>query len=59
LSREQDVKKTEREVEAKRRMSELRPEKAPYQPPRIVKKRSVARASLQTGSGATPGGVLG
>jgi hypothetical protein len=30
-----------------------------YQPPRIVKKRAVSRATLFTGSGPTSGGVIG
>ncbi len=36
-----------------------KPEKKPYVPPRVEKKRSVARATLTTGSGATSVGVLG
>jgi hypothetical protein len=30
-----------------------------YQPPRIVKKRAVSRATLFTGSGPDAGGVVG
>ena len=30
-----------------------------YQPPRIVKKRAVSRATLFTGSGPDSGGVIG
>ncbi len=30
-----------------------------YQPPRIVKKRAVSRATLFTGSGPDGGGVIG
>lgn len=30
-----------------------------YQPPRIVKKRSVSRATLFTGTGPDSGGVVG
>jgi hypothetical protein len=30
----------------------------PYQPPRIVKKRAVSRATLFTGSGPDSGGVI-
>jgi hypothetical protein len=32
---------------------------ARYQPPRIVKKRAVSRATLFTGSGPDTGGVIG
>jgi hypothetical protein len=31
----------------------------PYQPPRVVKKRAVSRATLFTGSGPNSGGVIG
>jgi hypothetical protein len=53
------VKATEREVEEKLPAREKRPERAPYAPPRIVKKRAVSRATLFTGSGPDSGGVVG
>jgi hypothetical protein len=34
-------------------------ERPSYQPPRIVKKRAVSRATLFTGGGADSGGVIG
>lgn len=33
--------------------------RAPYQPPRIVKKRAVSRATLFTGTGPDTGGIFG
>ncbi len=30
----------------------------PYEPPRVVKKRSVARATLATGTGPLAGGLM-
>ncbi len=39
---------------------DARVERPPYQPPRIVKKRSVSRVTLQfTGGSGEPGGMVG
>lgn len=38
---------------------EAKQERAAYQPPRIVKKRAVSRATLFTGTGPDSGGVVG
>jgi hypothetical protein len=38
---------------------DARKERAAYQPPRIVKKRAVSRATLFTGTGPDSGGVVG
>jgi len=35
----------------------VRPERPRYEPPRVVKKRSVSRATLFTGGGPDAGGV--
>lgn len=35
------------------------PQRRPYVPPRLVKKRAVSRATLFTGSGPDAGGVVG
>ena len=53
------MKKTESGIEGKPPAREPRPERAPYQPPRIAKKRPVSRATLFTGSGPDTGGVVG
>lgn len=47
------MRKTDQKVEAKA------PERAPHQPPRIVKKDAVSQATLFTGSGPDSGGVVG
>jgi hypothetical protein len=55
-----DMKKTEQEVEAKALERDERPQLRSYQPPRIAKKRAVSRATLFTGCGPdTGGGVIG
>ena len=46
-------------VEAKAPEVEAQKFRSPYQPPRIVKKRAVSRATLFTGSGPSSGGVIG
>jgi hypothetical protein len=38
---------------------DARVERPPYQPPRIVKKRAVSRATLFTGTGPDSGGTVG
>ncbi len=53
------MKKTEQKVEAKAPERSERPGRRSYQPPRIVKKRAVSRATLFTGSGPDGGGVIG
>ncbi len=53
------MKKTEQKVEAKAPERDERPVRRSYQPPRIVKKRAVSRATLFTGSGPNTGGVIG
>jgi hypothetical protein len=53
------MKKMERTVEAKAPERDTRPERRTYQPPRIVKKRAVSRATLFSGCGPDSGGVTG
>jgi hypothetical protein len=53
------VKKTGREVEGKVPVAEPRPRPAAYKPPRIVKKRSVSKATLFTGGGPSSGSIAG
>ncbi len=52
------MKKTDQTVESKAPDRDERPERRNYQPPRIVKKRAVSRATLFTGSGPDTGGVV-
>ncbi len=49
------MKKTDQKIVAK---AQERPERRPYEPPRIAKKRAVSRATLFTGSGPSSGGVI-
>lgn len=44
---------------ASRSEEKRRADRATYQPPRIVKKRAVSRATLLTGSGPDAGGIVG
>jgi hypothetical protein len=53
------MKKTEQTVEAKAPERAESPERRTYQPPRIVKKRAVSRATLFSGCGPDSGGVIG
>ena len=53
--RNEDMKKTDQKIVAK---AQERPERRPYEPPRIAKKRAVSRATLFTGSGPSSGGVI-
>jgi hypothetical protein len=53
------MKKTQQKVEAKAPERDERPERRGYQPPRIVKKRAVSRATLFTGGGADGSGLTG
>ena len=53
------MKTGEPKVEAKAPERDEGPERRDYQPPRIVKKRAVSRATLFTGSGPEGGGVIG
>jgi hypothetical protein len=57
-TRDDDMKKAEQKVEAKALERDERPQRRTYQPPRIVKKRAVSRATLFTGSGPDSGGVV-
>jgi hypothetical protein len=57
--RNEDMKKTDQTVEAKVPERDERPERRNYQPPRIVKKRAVSRATLFSGCGPDSGGVIG
>jgi hypothetical protein len=50
--------KKDPKVDAVSAEREERSRRAPYQPPRIVKKRAVSRATLFTGSGPDSGGVV-
>ena len=52
------MKKVDEKVEAKAPVRDETPERRTYQPPRIVKKRAVSRATLFTGSGPDSGGVI-
>lgn len=47
------------EVSQKNPERDAKPPRSPYQPPRIVKKRAVSKATLFTGSGPDGGGVIG
>jgi len=53
------MKKKHPKVEAKSPERDARSKRAPYQPPRIVKKRAVSRATLFTGCGPDSNGVVG
>ena len=54
------MKKSDPKVEAKApERDAVRKSRSPYQPPRIVKKRAVSKATLFTGSGPSSGGVIG
>jgi hypothetical protein len=50
--------KKDTKVDAVSAERDERPERPPYQPPRIAKKRAVSRATLFTGSGPDSGGVV-
>ena len=52
------MKNVAQEVEATAPARDEGPERRSYQPPRIVKKRAVSRATLFTGSGPDSGGVV-
>jgi hypothetical protein len=52
------MKKSGQEIEAKAPVRDERPQRPSYQPPRIVKRRAVSRATLFTGSGPDSGGVI-
>jgi hypothetical protein len=52
------MNKVDEKVEAKAPERDERPQLRSYQPPRIVKKRAVSRATLFTGCGPDSGGVI-
>lgn len=53
-----DMKKTEQEVETKAPERNEDPERRTYQPPRIGKRLALSRATLFTGCGPDSGGVI-